>query len=481
MKPFIPIMIILLMTSISFVGVSNQTEELMINKNGRIINQNNIGYGYCTRDPNGQLIEGPVCFYSDDPGNVFQLWGTSSPAPMTGGTWTWGGWYCCEYGSGDLWKIDWDSGYMVEIGGGGVHLNGLTWTADDVLLGSSNTSLYSIDEYNGDQTLIGSFGLPEGRRMGGIAFDYCNHHLYGVECDNNDLYMIDSETGDTEFIGPLGIVINGTAELEFYVEDCTLYLSTFTTQGELYKVDKQTGECNLIGEFRDGAEISALTIDPDRFYQPTANFSWTPKNPQTGENIVFNASSSYDEGGYIKLYEWDWNYDLIFDENSTSPIASYVWNEKGFYQVTLLVHDNHNLIDTQHYVVNVGNFPPETPVITGSKYGKVGIEYNYTFVSTDQDGDDIWYHICWGDKEIIYIYGPYKSGQPITLSYIWTEKGIHSVQCKAKDVYDAESDWAYLDVIMPKNKPFIFNFPLLTWLFEHFPNVFLLLRYFTGE
>jgi len=308
-------------------------------------------YGYCLNDT-GELVEGPVTFSIEDPENITQLWATSSSSPMTGGTWTWDGWYCCEYGSGDLWTIDWDSGYMVEIGGGGVHLNGLTWSSYDSTFGSSNTSLYKIDEDTGEQTLIGSFDLPEGRRMGGIGYDYSDNILYGIEYVKNDLYMIDIETGEAALIGPLGIEINGVSEFDMAPFDFNFYLSTFTTQGELYKIDTEIGECTLIGEFQDGAEISALTI-PDRFYQPTANFSWAPQNPHAGETIAFNASSSQGPHCEITLYEWDWDNDLIFDEKSTNPITSHMWDDEGSYPVTLLVHDDVNRTDTQTHIVRI--------------------------------------------------------------------------------------------------------------------------------
>jgi len=429
----------------------------------------NTCYGYCLNDPSGQLIEGPVTFCLDDPGNISQLWGTSSPSPMTGGKWAmWDGWYCCEYGSGDLWMIEGDSGYMIEIGGGGVHLNGLTQREED-RYGSSNTSLYLIDKETGEQTLIGSFGLPEGRRMGGIAWDP-NGALYGVECVDNDLYCIDLEIGEAIDIGPLGIEINGTADLDIQWEgDCELYLSTFTSQGELYTVDKKTGECTLVGEFQGGAEISAFTIPYDfNPYLPTANFSWSPQNPQPGETIIFNASSSYDSG-YITLYEWDWDNDLIFDENSTNPITSHMWDKKGFYPVTLLVHDDDNCMDAQRYVVPVGNQEPEPPIITGPTHGKVNVEYDYNFSLSDPDNDSTYLRVDWGNGTSGPWQGSYASDITVKLNHTWNQKGKYTIRAQTKDVYGMESDWAYLEVTMPKNKPFNFNLPLISWLLDRFP------------
>jgi parallel beta-helix repeat protein len=307
---------------------------------------------------------------------------------LVGGAWTWGGWYCSEYGNGKLWKVDYDSGYMFEIGGDGVHLNGLAWGEIGILLGSTNTSLYEINEYSGEQTYIGSFDLPEGSRMGSITID-CNYRrFYGVEYSNNGLYEFDPETCDTAYIGSLGIDINDNAVLAHCCEDGYLYLSTFTDQGELYKVDKDTGECTLVGEFQGGAEISALIIDSYRGYLPTADFTWGPRYIQPGETIEFNASSSHTENSEIILYEWDWNNDLIFDESSDDPIIEYMWEETGYYPVTLLVWDNDNNMDSQQYTVYVGN----TFYVGGSGPG------NYTkiqdAIDNASDGDTVF--VCDG-------------------------------------------------------------------------------------
>jgi hypothetical protein len=113
------------------------------------------------------------------------------------------------------------------------------------------------------------------------------------------------------------------------------------------------------------------------------------------------------------------------------------------------------------------NQPPNIPTISGETHGHYGESYDYTFVTTDPDGDDIWYHLCWGDKEIIYTYGPYPSGEPLILSYIWSKKGTYIVQCKTSDMFDAESDWGELEVTMPVSQQY--QYPLLELFRERFP------------
>ena len=100
----------------------------------------------------------------------------------------------------------------------------------------------------------------------------------------------------------------------------------------------------------------------------------------------------------------------------------------------------------------VPNEPPEKHTITGPTSGKTGEEYNYTFMSTDPEGHDVYYLIDWGDNTSTEWLGLYDSGEEITLSHIWAEQGNHIIKAKAKDVYGLESDWATLEVSMPKTK-----------------------------
>lgn len=123
---------------------------------------------------------------------------------------------------------------------------------------------------------------------------------------------------------------------------------------------------------------------------------------------------------------------------------------------------------------------PEAPTITGPTNGRYGEIYNYNFKAEDPDGDYIYYYIEWGDGTNTDWVGPYCSGYKLTVSHEWTQKGDYTIKAKAKDYYDLESDWGYLDVTMPKNKVVNHNFNLLQRLFERFPNAFPLLRQLLG-
>jgi len=101
------------------------------------------------------------------------------------------------------------------------------------------------------------------------------------------------------------------------------------------------------------------------------------------------------------------------------------------------------------------NSPPSTPSITGPTSVKMGIFYNYTFVSTDPDGDDVYYYIAFGDGVAIVWSGPHKSGEEVTFVHAWDEFGSLTVQAKAKDTYGAESDWGRLTVNISANQQIV--------------------------
>jgi len=206
--------------------------------------------------------EGPCYFDVDDPGNIEYLKYTDSIDFLSGGTGVQGHWIACENFTGALWEIDPDNGEMTYIGGGGVGLTGLAHDlTTNFLYGCSASELYTIDPDDGDQELIGSFGSNV-EKMIGIACD-SDGVLYGWDLGDK-LWMIDCETGETEEIGPLGIDLNYAQDGGFNWEEEIFYLTAYTVSpyygSYLYECDKETGECELIGQIEGNSQITASVI-----------------------------------------------------------------------------------------------------------------------------------------------------------------------------------------------------------------------------
>ena len=123
---------------------------------------------------------------------------------------------------------------------------------------------------------------------------------------------------------------------------------------------------------------------------------------------------------------------------------------------------------------------PSPPIIEGRTLGKPGNEYEYSFTSTDPEGDDIaGYVIDWGDGSEEILEGPFISGETATANHTWIKKGTYTARAKARDIHGSESDWETLTVSMSKNKAIglkslflrffeklIQRFPLITRLLQ---------------
>ena len=113
---------------------------------------------------------------------------------------------------------------------------------------------------------------------------------------------------------------------------------------------------------------------------------------------------------------------------------------------------------------------PNKPMIDGTKLGRPGIEYEYSLVTTDPDGDNVFYYVEWGDDSVDGWAGPYESGVSITVSHVWDEQDTYVIRAKSKDTYNVESDSAELELVMVKQKTSnFFLIPLLERLIERFP------------
>jgi len=122
-----------------------------------------------------------------------------------------------------------------------------------------------------------------------------------------------------------------------------------------------------------------VVINDDMNQNPIANFEWTPSQPKINENIIFDASYSFDPDGNIKSYQWDWNNDGIVDESNTDSTMSYSWTTPGDYPVKLKVVDNDNLDNSITRTISVvkewsivvpDDFPTIQDAIDHSQWGE---------------------------------------------------------------------------------------------------------------
>jgi hypothetical protein len=114
---------------------------------------------------------------------------------------------------------------------------------------------------------------------------------------------------------------------------------------------------------------------------------------------------------------------------------------------------------------------PNIPTVNGKFMGKIGEEYDYTFISSDPDGDSVYYYVDWDEyinTQNCYSYtwtGLTPSNVRQNASFNWIRNGYHVVRVKAVDEFGYESDYARLIIEMSKNK---LHFPYFDSLFNYF-------------
>lgn len=117
---------------------------------------------------------------------------------------------------------------------------------------------------------------------------------------------------------------------------------------------------------------------------------------------------------------------------------------------------------------------PDVPSIDGPSNVRVNRKTEYSIVTNDPNQDIVSYYVDWGDGTTDEWTDFSKSGTEVFLKHTWKKQGAYMVKVKAKDPYNAESDWCEIQLEVAKNANFAQS--LLLRLLERFPNVYLVLR-----
>jgi len=250
----------------------------LISTAGKANNLDNIGshissvrgttmYAYNVNASN--LTNGPCYFDTEDPGTVTKLSDETVTNFLSGGTWTYDeNWLCCQYGTGVIYRVTADTGYIELIGGGGNNLNALAYNGEtNTLWGAGDTNLFQIDMETGAQTVIAPFSGNGGSIIIGMAFDGTGT-LYGWDVKfsgSSYLYKIDTATAECTQVGDFGVTLCYAQDGDFDRDNGNiLYLTAFTIApyygGYLYAYDVCAGTCTLIGAFQGSAELDASMI-----------------------------------------------------------------------------------------------------------------------------------------------------------------------------------------------------------------------------
>jgi hypothetical protein len=281
--------------------------------------------------------------------------------------------------------------------------------------------------------------------------------------DELDQYQL-----DMDFFAPVGNIFLAP-EINYISAQSFIPTKNALTRVEILAGKNSTASHDFTLAIRDdllGPDLTSLSLPPGAFV--TENFSWLefdfPDINVTTGNTYYIVCYTADVAD--NWYAWGANLtDVYFngsvwwseDDGQTfeeDPGADLAFKTYGFY-----------------------NLPPLKPEINGPTHGKYGESYDWTFVTTDPEGHDIEYFICWGGTCVGQWYGPYASGEVVTKGYTYLEQGTFTIECIPRDIHGAEGPGAYLTVTMPRDKAVN---SLFQQILQLFPNMFPILRYISG-
>ena len=277
--------------------------------------------------------------------------------------------------------------------------------------------------------------------------DFTTYDVYLEKDDSTpDVLVSDDQYGnsyDSEILDLESTYYWQIVATDLYGLTTTGPIWQFTTRGNdppdpPYNPSPSNGETGVdVNEDIDwsGSDPNGDSLTYDVYFGTSTD---PPKIASNHSSSAYNQGKmEYDTTYYWKIIAWD-----QFGEKTSGSIWSFTTTDEP-------------------------NIRPTPPDITGKINIKVNTEYEYTFVSSDENEDDLYYYVSWGDGTITDWVGPYASGDSIVLTHTWEKKGDTIIQAKSKDIYDLQSSWGTLDIAVPVT---FFNEPS-TMLFGLFPNV----------
>jgi hypothetical protein len=253
------------------------------------------------------------------------------------------------------------------------------------------------------------------------SWHYTDLYFNGISLHPTALIFIDGnlEANLTTWICPIQNINFTYATIGRKATDETDFFEGIIDE---FKFIKYTGGNDQIPPTIEGPKIGK----PNREY----DYDFTTNDPEEDEIWI----------------QVDWGDGQITDwlgpYNSGEKVTlSHIWEEEDNYYIKARSMDfwDDSYWSLEGYEVNIGNQPPEPPLISGPLYEDPGKELTYSFMSNDLEGQDIYYIVNWDDgstTETDYV----PSNTSIDLTHIYDFKNDYNITAKAIDVKGNESD-----------------------------------------
>jgi len=299
--------------------------------------------------------------------------------------------------------------------------------------------LYAV---NPDGTVKWSFNLGKGQHI----------HQSSPAISSDGIIYVGTNIGETSGGDIIAINPDGTERWRQRIADAWVDSSPCIDQNGIVYIGSSSKNRSSGESFGYLYAFGPGSVPPDN---PSIS---GPSSGKVGETYSYTVKA-VDGNNDNLFYYVDWG-----DGSSSGWVGPYTsgynvefthsWNSEGNYTIKVKARDTNGLESNWSTleVTIVADNPPVKPGIRGNRMGRSGVSYSYVFSSIDPDDDNIYLFVDWGDNTNTGWIGPYSSGEEVTLSHSWNEKGAYTIKAKAKDSFGLESGWSTLEVSMPKYK-----------------------------
>ncbi len=157
--------------------------------------------------------------------------------------------------------------------------------------------------------------------------------------------------------------------------------------------------------------------------------------------ITSNPTLSVFVDGELEGSLTDWLCPIVNSDFTKAKIGRRGYENEGYFEGS---------IDEFKIIKYPGGNKQNRPTIDGPESGEPSVEYEYTFVTEDPEGDNIWLHIDWDDGTIEK-FGPFPSGKEVKVSHKWDVDDKYEIKAKSEDIWHESPNSKY--VVRIGNQP----------------------------
>jgi hypothetical protein len=300
---------------------------------------------------------------------------------------------------------------------------------------------------------------------GGYTSDNVEATLNGTDTSSDEIYIIcahydtvSAGVGADDDTSGTAAVLIAASIMSQYQFNHTIKFVAFSGEEQgllgsaVYAADAANQGWNIVGVLNtDMISYAVTTSDGNNLivFENTAS-EWL-------YTYTFNINTEYTDYIHLTLDHggstwgsdhnsfWDEGYDALFYfEYTETPYYHTSQDTMAHINATYAVKNMRLILATLAELSEVGilSNPPAKPVLTGPTAGVINEVYTYTVVTTEPDGEDVYYFIEWGDGTNSGWLGPFASGQQTTAQKSWGAEATYTVRAKAKDINHVSSEWS---------------------------------------